>query len=60
MTAAILEHNRELLESTTKVLLDRQVLEGESLRTILSQVKAPTGLADWLLGRELGRTVDPH
>jgi cell division protease FtsH len=48
MAAAILEQNRELLESTTKVLLDREVLEGDSLRAILSQVKAPAGLADWL------------
>jgi cell division protease FtsH len=48
MAAAILEHNRELLASTTKVLLDREVLEGEPLRAILSQVQAPTGLADWL------------
>jgi cell division protease FtsH len=48
MAAAILEHNRELLESTTKVLLDREVLEGEALRAILTQVKAPAGLNDWL------------
>ncbi len=48
MAAAILDHNRELLESTTKVLLDREVLEGEPLRAILSQVKAPAGLNDWL------------
>jgi cell division protease FtsH len=48
MAAAILEHNRELLESTTKVLLDREVLEGEPLRAILSQVKAPAGLNEWL------------
>jgi cell division protease FtsH len=48
MAKAILEQNRELLESTTKVLLDREVLEGDSLRAILSQVQAPVGLADWL------------
>jgi cell division protease FtsH len=48
MAAAILEHNRELLESTTKVLLDREVLEGEALRAILSQVIAPAELNDWL------------
>jgi cell division protease FtsH len=49
MAVAILEHNRELLESTTQVLLDREVLEGDSLRAILTQVKAPDdGLADWL------------
>jgi cell division protease FtsH len=48
MAKAILEQNRELLESTTQVLLDREVLEGESLRAILSQVQAPAGLANWL------------
>jgi cell division protease FtsH len=48
MAAAILEHNRELLTSTTKVLLDREVLEGDSLRAILIQVKAPAELNDWL------------
>jgi cell division protease FtsH len=48
MAKAILDQNRELLESTTKVLLDLEVLEGESLRAILSQVQAPVGLADWL------------
>ena len=30
MAVAILEHNRELLESTTQTLLDREVLEGEA------------------------------
>ena len=48
MAKAILEQNRELLESTAKVLLDREVLEGDSLRAILSQVQAPAGLANWL------------
>jgi cell division protease FtsH len=48
MAKAILEQNRELLESTTKVLLDREVLEGDSLRAILSQVQAPAGLVNWL------------
>jgi cell division protease FtsH len=44
----ILTHNRQLLESTAAVLLDREVLEGDALREILSQVKAPVGMADWL------------
>ncbi len=48
MAVAILEQNRELLESTTQILLDREVLEGEPLRTILSQVKKPDSLAGWL------------
>jgi cell division protease FtsH len=45
---AILAQNRQLLESTTQTLLDREVLEGGSLRAILCQVQAPAGLADWL------------
>ncbi|MCY7368351.1 MAG: ATP-dependent zinc metalloprotease FtsH [Chamaesiphon sp.] len=48
MAQAILAQNRELLESTTQILLDREVLEGDSLRAILSQVQAPVELADWL------------
>ena len=48
MACQILEQNRELLESTAKLLLDREVLEGDALRQILSQAKAPAGLADWL------------
>jgi cell division protease FtsH len=44
----ILTHNRALLESTAAVLLDREVLEGDSLRAILRQVEVPAGLADWL------------
>jgi cell division protease FtsH len=46
MAVAILKHNRELLESTTQTLLDREVLEGDLLRSILSQVRSPDGLAD--------------
>lgn len=48
MAQAILVQNRGLLESTTQVLLDREVLEGESLSAILSQVQAPAELANWL------------
>lgn len=48
MAQAILVQNRGLLESTTQVLLDREVLEGDSLSAILSQVQAPAELANWL------------
>jgi cell division protease FtsH len=48
MARQILEQNRELLESTAKVLLDREVLEGDALRQILSRVQAPAGLTEWL------------
>jgi cell division protease FtsH len=42
---AILRQNRALLESTTTILLETEVLEGEQLRAILAQVQAPEGLA---------------
>jgi cell division protease FtsH len=48
MAIAILKLNRELLESTTQILLEKEVLEGETLQAILSQVKAPVGLQTWL------------
>lgn len=41
---AILELNRDLLESTTQTLLEKEILEGEELKDILSQVKAPVNL----------------
>jgi cell division protease FtsH len=54
MATNILEQNRELLESTACVLLDREVLEGDDLRQILSQAKAPAGLSDWLHSGNVG------
>jgi cell division protease FtsH len=42
---AILRQNRDLLESTTAILLETEVLEGEQLRAILAQVQAPEGFA---------------
>ena len=48
MAVTILIPNRELLETTAQILLDREVLEGESFRAILRQVQALAGLADWL------------
>lgn len=38
---AILRHNRTLLESTTRMLLETEVLEGEQLQRILAQVQMP-------------------
>jgi cell division protease FtsH len=54
MATNILEQNRQLLESTACVLLDREVLEGDDLRQILSQAKAPAGLSDWLHSGNVG------
>nr|MCU0569754.1 ATP-dependent zinc metalloprotease FtsH [Oculatellaceae cyanobacterium Prado106] len=48
MALSILQLNRELVESTTQLLLDQEVLEGDRLQAILAQVKAPQELAQWL------------
>ncbi|MBF2009550.1 MAG: ATP-dependent zinc metalloprotease FtsH [Chlorogloeopsis fritschii C42_A2020_084] len=48
MALEILQLNRDLLESTTQVLLKKEVLEGDELQQILTQVQAPIGLNTWL------------
>ncbi len=48
MARDILSLNRTLLESTTQILLDTEVLEGNQLQGILAQLQAPAGLGDWL------------
>jgi cell division protease FtsH len=48
MALAILQLNRNLLESTTQVLLEQEVLEGDELQAILAQVQAPAELSSWL------------
>jgi cell division protease FtsH len=49
MALEILQLNRDLLESTTQVLLKKEVLEGDELQQILTQVQAPIGLNTWLM-----------
>jgi cell division protease FtsH len=49
MAIAILNHNRDLVESTTAILLETEVLEGPQLQAILAQVQAPVGLNAWLM-----------
>ncbi|MGD1920493.1 MAG: ATP-dependent zinc metalloprotease FtsH [Pleurocapsa sp.] len=44
----ILKLNRGLLESTTKTLLKQEVLEGEQLAKILTLVKSPEELSEFL------------
>ncbi|MDG2616297.1 ATP-dependent zinc metalloprotease FtsH [Thermoleptolyngbya sichuanensis A183] len=39
----ILQHNRDLLETIATKLLETEVIEGETLKDLLSQVKAPEG-----------------
>jgi cell division protease FtsH len=41
LALAILKHNYELLESTTQILLQDEVLEGDKLAAILAQIKLP-------------------
>jgi cell division protease FtsH len=50
---SILEQNRDLLESTAQILLDREILEGEDLKVILDRVVAPTQLTEWLRSGKL-------
>jgi cell division protease FtsH len=46
---AILDKNRDLLEDIAQELLNKEVLEGNSLRDRLSQAVAPTDVNTWLL-----------
>jgi cell division protease FtsH len=50
----ILEQNRDLLTSTTQLLLTKEVLEGEELANILDRVQAPKELDGWLHSGKLG------
>lgn len=54
MALMILKLNRNLLESTTQLLLADEVLEGDRLAAILSQVQAPAELANWLAPGTIG------
>jgi cell division protease FtsH len=46
---SILNQNRDLLEETAQELLNKEVLEGESLRDRLQQATHPAELDEWLL-----------
>jgi cell division protease FtsH len=54
MALMILKLNRNLLEFTTQLLLVDEVLEGDRLAAILSQVQAPAELAGWLAPGTIG------
>lgn len=49
----ILEQNRDLLEETAQELLQKEVLEGESLRAKLNNAIAPAEMEKWLLTGKL-------
>jgi cell division protease FtsH len=44
----ILEQNRQLLTQTAEALLEKEVLEGEELRSQLLRVQTPTTMNEWL------------
>jgi cell division protease FtsH len=50
---AILDKNRHLLEETAQELLNKEVMEGESLRDRLNQALPPDELNSWLLSGKL-------
>ena len=48
MALIILQHNRELLIGAAKILLQKEILEGEELKAQLNRVQAPPELSQWL------------
>ncbi|MGA7934005.1 MAG: AAA family ATPase, partial [Kovacikia sp.] len=50
---AILDKNRDLLEETAQDLLNKEVLEGDSLRERLNHAVAPAEMDKWLLTGQL-------
>ncbi|MGK7918029.1 MAG: ATP-dependent zinc metalloprotease FtsH [Prochloraceae cyanobacterium] len=44
----ILEKNRELLEQTARMLLEREILEGEELQQQLDRAQSPAEMEQWL------------
>ncbi|MBF2079809.1 MAG: ATP-dependent zinc metalloprotease FtsH, partial [Synechococcales cyanobacterium T60_A2020_003] len=50
----ILEQNRDLLDETARSLMEKEVLEGQDLKLVLSHVQAPGSLAEWLRTGKLG------
>lgn len=45
---SILQNNRNLLEETAQLLLQKEILEGAELREFLSKANVPTELSEWL------------
>ena len=44
----VLSHNQDLLEETARLLLEKEILEGDELRERLKRVQAPAELTEWL------------
>ena len=53
----ILSHNRELLKELAKSLLDKEILEGEQLRSHLGQAQKTADTDRWL---QTGELIFPH
>ncbi|MBD2021663.1 ATP-dependent metallopeptidase FtsH/Yme1/Tma family protein [Leptolyngbya sp. FACHB-36] len=49
MALAILNQNRDLLETTAQELLTKEVLEGDTLRAKLNQAIVPDEMTSWLM-----------
>ncbi len=56
----ILETNRELLAETAQALLEKEVLEGEELRSQLHRVQPPAEMDLWLRTGKFSGDVDSH
>ena len=54
---AILAHNRDLLEETAQVLLEKEILEGEALKAKLKRVQTFTGMETWLISGHLSQEI---
>jgi cell division protease FtsH len=44
----VLDRNRELLQETAKILLEKEVLEGQELKSYLNSTETPAEMDEWL------------
>jgi cell division protease FtsH len=57
MALRVLSQNRELLDETARTLLEKEVLEGQELKSFLNRVQAPATITAWLrTGKLLDQT----
>lgn len=48
MALAVLTQNQDILDETARKLLEKEVLEGEELKSLLNRVRAPATMTAWL------------
>jgi cell division protease FtsH len=53
----ILQKNRDLLEETAKILLEKEILEGEELKEYLKRVQKTPEMESWLLKGQLNSNL---